>query len=278
MKFRTLCLIVVSGIILNGCQPKDNQLPPLPNRSSNTNSQGLQANGLKIGSYGQPLVAMQQIEQIGSMIQTCLSEENFNCKIKMSDRSLGPQLIDQKWSLSFNAPVITNNIQNVQEIKGELESGQVYGKFKNELLQTEFISAEFNLKKNENQSFSLEVLQNLKVTSPQASEILLLKSSAVLKIQESAWTLLGFNSKLYSLKQNKTILSAAEQVQLSWKNSACAEYTGLFDVQDGANKAQIAVDGLSAILTSASRTPWSQKLIGCGERQHSHQNYDFLFY
>lgn len=277
MKFRVLCLIF-TGFILNGCQAKDNKLAPLPNRSTNSNAQGLPSSSLRIGSYGQPLVVMQQIEQIGSMIQSCLNDELFDCKIKVSDGSLGPQLIDQKWSLNFKAPVFSKNIFDVQEVKGELESGQVFGKFKNELLQTEMISAEFTLKKNEDLSFNLEVMQNLKVTSPQASEILLLKSTTKVLIQESLWVLVGFNSKLYSLKQNKTILSAAEQVQLNWKNPACAEFVGLFDVQDGANKAQITVDGVSAVLTSTSRTPWSQKLIGCAERGHSHQNYDFLFY
>jgi hypothetical protein len=267
-----------AGFIFNGCQPKDNKLAPVISGGTSPNSQGLPPSGFKIGSYGQPLVALQQIEQIGSMIQSCLNNENFACNFKMSDGSLGPQLIDQRWSLSFKAPVITKNIQGVQEITGELVSGQVFGKFKNELLQTEFISAEFTLKRNEDLSFNLEVMQNLKITNPQASEILLIKSTAKVLIQESVWILAGFNSKLYSLKQNKTILSAAEQVQLDWKNRACAEYSGLFNVQDGANKAQITVDGVSAVLTSASRTPWSQKLIGCGERQHSHQNYDFLFY
>ncbi len=277
MKFQILCLMF-AGFIFNGCQPKDNKLAPVVSGSTSPNSQGLPPSSFKIGSYGQPLLALQQIEQIGSMIQTCLSDESFACNIKMSDGSLGPQLIDQRWSLSLKAPVITKNIQNVQEITGELVSGQVFGKFKNELLQTEFISAEFTMKRNEDLSFNLEVMQNLKITSPQASEILLLKSTAKVMIQESVWILAGFNSKLYSLKQNKTILSVAEQVQLNWKNQACAEITGLFDVQDGANKAQITVNGASAVLTSASRTPWSQKLIGCGERQHSHQNYDFLFY
>lgn len=277
MKFRILCLIL-TGFILNGCQAKDNKLAPIPTGSANPNSQGTPSNNLRIGSYGQPLVALQQIELIGSMIQTCLNDESYACRIKVSDRTLGPQLIDQRWILNIKAPIISKNISEVQEINGALDTGQVFGKFKNEILLTEFISAEFTLKKNEDLSFNLEVLQNFKITSTQTSEILMLKSTAKVMIQESAWVLTGFNSKLYSLKQNKTILSAAEQVQLSWKNPGCAEYAGLFDVQDGANKAQITIDGLSAVLSSASRIPWSQKLFGCAERSHSYQNYDFLFY
>ena len=221
---------------------------------------------------------MQQIEQLGSMIQSCLNEELFDCNRKLSDGSLGPQLIDQKWNLKFKSSVLSKNIFDVQEVKGELISGQVFGKFKNEILQTDVISAEFSLKKNEDQSFELEVFQNFKITSSQANEILLLKSTARLAIEESVWTLVNFYSKLYSLKQNKTILSASDRIQLNWKSSACAEIAGLFHVQDGSTKAQITATGLSAVLTSASRTPWPQKLVGCTQRLHSHQNYDFLFY
>ena len=274
-----LLFLIFAGLILNGCQAKDNKLaPPNNNKGTNLDSLGLPQNNLRIGSYGLPIVALQQIEQIGSMIQTCQTAGSGDCRIKMNDKSVGPQLIDQRWILKYKSSVETKNIQEVQEIYGELESGQVFGKFKNEILQTDFISAQFDLKKNEDQSFNLEVMQNLKISNSVASEILLLKTTTKLLIEDSVWTLKDLNSNLYSLKQNKTIYSAADQVIMSWKNSTCAEFAGLFGVQDGQNKAQITVDALNAILTSQSKTKWSQKLVGCDARDHSHQNYDFLFY
>lgn len=271
MKFHSLLTVTIS-LLLAGCQPKDNKLAPPP--SSNPSSQAQSTGQLKVGSYGQPLVALQQLEQMGVLIQFCLIKtpvKDGACTVRFSDQAQGPQLIDQRWVLDLKSDESPNGFQ---QVTAELEAGQIFGKFKNEILHAEFINAEFTVKKTQGEFFDVSMMQNMNING----EILLTQIQAQLRMEGSVWTFTGIQSKLVSLNKNKTIQSSAKELQLVWKSSECAEATGLFDVQDGANKAQISVNGLGAKLVSSSRSSWSQKLVACEKRRHSHQNYDFLFY
>lgn len=106
----------VCFLILMGCEPKDNKLSGTRG-AAGPSTQNL--NFLKVGSYGQPIFAAQNLEQVGSLVKNCLVSDDFtpeervvrgqnvlikNCNLRLKNNVATKALTStlfEKWVISL---------------------------------------------------------------------------------------------------------------------------------------------------------------------------------
>lgn len=277
------------------CEPKDNKLVA-PNRTVSPGQQSTGSNnqGLRVGSYGLPILATQKIEKMSALVQFCLESVQsgdiqavgvqdllrFNCKIAQHQEHTQTgvtQIMNEEWSLQvdFSKDALTFDVTNLVSVRGQLNEGLNLGRFKNEVLKTTFGTDQF-LINQENGILNFKINQIFEVTATSGSYFMTNNTTGKIQLDASTWKT-SFQTNYRYVNQSRIYQVSAENLELSWKTRTCADFNGETTVLDGKAHATIRLQSDMARLVTTDR-PWQQGLVPCANRDFSFQNFDFIFY
>lgn len=289
MKTFTSFILAASTLILfTNCAPKDKNL----NRPSFKNN-GFATNGLRVGSYGQTIWAMQNIEQIGSLFRMCDQSTTFKKELRNGEtkKSCGINFasgaksapnsgtgLSEKWDLQI---VYRNETEEIISASGRLFSDDTEFMFKGVKASLRFSEKTFVFQALGEKRFNLEIILLGKIESASESfDFSQRTKSEVFVPNQESWSLTNLEQKL-EIPQRKQIFNiSSPSMKLDWARLLCADFSGeMSAVEVGKSPGRINVSKTSATqITTNGRPGYSQPLISCDQRELADLNVEFLFY
>ena len=294
---KRLILFPILALILQmtACTPEDKNLnrPNGPTQQGNSSPQNL-----RVGTYGIPIWAFQNIEQVGSLVQACLASDKFavaqngnlflkNCQLKYSissdPSSKNAALTKERWDVKLTLRQNGTGFA-VQAADGQMQTGTstaLVGKL-NAYLTYKDKSFSFTL--NEQNQLALDLSASGEVGSEADNLKLTQELSATGESVGSAWNLAQVDYQLVFLNKGQTFEVSGKNLNLNWVTPFCAEPNGtLTTLEVGKPSAQISLSATQAQqVISGKKKPWSQKFSGClarsaGDKVRSSAALDFQF-
>ncbi len=281
----SLLFLSLSTLTLISCTPADQDLnrPAKGEYSGQNNSQDL-----RVGTYGQPIWTLQNIEQVGSLMEMCLRDESFpqvtqnqqvikDCQLRYSDRGT----ISEKWTLHLVLNKVNQGLE-VVSADGNLQIGSAMATMGKTKIYLTYAKKAFSFRQNSQHEISVDISSQ----GEMGSEIETLKFAQDISatgIRSAAgWTLKSLESQLDLPNKGQSFQVESTQVDLQWVTPQCAEPKGELQTSEvGKSSDVIAFSGTEAQLTSQPKRKWSRSLKSChdkGARTQAQFNLEYLFY
>jgi hypothetical protein len=271
---------------LSACTPEDQNL----HRPNNFTEQGGPANGLRVGSYGQPIWAVQNIEQIGVLIQNCLQSsktrvENSadlktkSCRLKLNGDVASAAKLSESWKLDLTLKDEAG-ILKVVNAEGQLVQNLSTAKFKNISAYVIYQNKSFSFNLDDNNQFEIELSSNGDIGSDTETIPFIHQIDAEGTIDTTNWNFSKLDHQLVLLKRNQSFTVSSNSLKLNWVNATCAEPTGMTlatEVGKASASILLAPNEANQVVTTG-RKGWSQKFMGCQDRAKPVLNFEFLFF
>lgn len=283
---------LVCVLILMGCEPKDNKL----SRSRSGGGTSPQSfSSLKVGSYGQPIFAAQNLEQVGSLVKQCLSIEDIeleervvrgqtvlvkSCNIRqrsnIATKAVTSSLYE-KWNLDVYVEKSVSGELRVLSASGSPQKAFGTGVLKSKTMDIEYRDKDFTLSLSAQNEFKVTFITNAMVESEDSSLEITTELEATGLAENDKWTVKDLNFVMFA--GGKKIEVKSQDLILNWQNT-CAEFTGVMASNNGRFTDDITlVPGRAdLVVKKAGVSPWSQEFADCKKRSTSFQNFEFLFY
>lgn len=272
-----LGLFGVLGSTIISCTPEDKNL----NRPNNFGAQGTAAKNLRIGTLGQTIWAVQNVEQVGSLIRVCQDSgrpvENLNSKMIKNCQLL--YKADSKASEKWNVKAELNDAGEVIYATGDLVSGYTTFAFKSINGYTQF----------DQKSFVYSVVdKKIKISVDSQGEIgskvdnikFVHEVAAQGTVDGQSWKLSNFEHELTLLNLGQGFKITSNDVTLDWSSPVCADATGIATAVEFGKEPSIVT--FDATLAKSEKPKWSQKIPKCGtergERKYSSLYFEYLFF
>ncbi len=276
-----LGLIGVLSSTIISCTPDDKNL----NRPvSGPNTQGTPAKNLRVGTLGQTIWAVQNVEQVGSLVRYCLEMnipvENVNSKIykncSINYSAATPVRINEKWKVKLEL----NTAGEVVFAIGDLVSGYTTVVYRTINSYLQYSNKSFNYSYSADKKLHISLESNGEIGSKVDNFKFVHQINAEGLATEMLWNFNNFEHELVLLNVGQAFNIKSNSIDLSWTSTRCADSRGVATaVEEGRDPATVTFD---AVLAKSDKPKWSQKIPKCGnergERQSSFVNFGLLFY
>lgn len=287
---RLLLLLTVSVSLLVACTPKDKDL-----HRPNYFKQGDGSKGLRIGAYGQPIWALQNIEQVGTLMQLCFKSEEplevgpggkttKSCQIQyVHDFDLSEQSksqISETWKILL---VLKDNENGyaLTSANGELEAGTSTVPYRGMNTYLKYHKKTFSYAADDKDLFSIILETTGEIGSEKDQIEFTEKSHSEGSSTAQSWEINQFEYQLALLNRNQTFNLSSGSMRLNWISPLCAEPAGEVQaVEQGKRPARIILSPVIAKqILDNGREGWkSASFEDCQGRAQALPNFEFLFY
>lgn len=278
-----LGLIGVLGSTIISCTPEDKNL----NRPTSFDAQGASAKNLRVGTLGQTIWAVQNIEQVGSAIRYCLDHEKpiekidsktiKRCNVEFRSSSTdGKANLMEKWKVMLELSADGH----VLYASGDLVRGYSTTVFKTINSYLQYAEKSFSYTQTLDQKIYISVESSGEIGSNVDNFKFVHNVSAEGLTAEQTWNLSNFKHELTLLNMGQTFVINSNNVVLNWSSLLCADYVGTATAIEQGKTPSIVV--FDATIAKSDKPKWSQKLRKCGnereERKMTSLNLEYLFY
>ncbi len=288
LRFLILCQLSLIFTFI-GCAPKDKNL----NRPQFGNvSQSFK--GFRVGSYGQAIWAVQNVQQAGSLIRFCVASPQSEIELKsgrlikvcefkpafISESNLNSNtFINEAWKITIEFE-LNNSKYTVLSAVGNLENSNSTILFNGQKATIQFNEKFFSLNKSENGFYQFKLQSKGEMKSNLEKIELTHQVLSGVQIENKIWNLTQFEHQLHILNRGQIFNISSPQITLNWVYDLCAEASGdLQTVEVGKPAALILLNQSQAKqVTEPGRRGWFQKLPPCKSEKMSSFNFEFLFY
>jgi hypothetical protein len=291
-------------VMITACAPADRKLVSnLP-----TGNPGTLNRGLRVGAFGQTIWVAQNLEQAGTLINTCLrskvsvqkTTEGFNQKFcRMTFRTASTEglmapLTSEKWDVTV---VYQDEAESkplrIFRATGKSLNGYSAGVYKGQNAYIRHDMKGFLLDSNSETDFRIEVSSSGQLAL--GNEILRFDHStqALGAFGEAdgrvLWQLVDVDHELVFLERSQRFNIGFKKLKLIWTTPICADFEGVAMTQEG-GQSPVAIEVIPAQARRTTepgrRGGWSQNLRTCqgmatnenAKRSQTILNFDFLFF